>query len=431
MAHYRYSCIDSIAAALVALGIKDDVDDAPSTSGTANSAGVNRNSAGRTPSADLARMLGTFQVSLSSRSDVADESDDSSDEEDMGEDDGSDATHVAHGEEGEEGGDSGNGNDPILVSDDEQGDSGCVPGNRDDPIVLAGGMPLQQMPNNGMNQLSAPRMQQSSLQNAHQQQPHMTTPNPQRPAQMQQPPEQEIEEIAQRMMATLSEEKRATLRNHVIRFMTEQQCRQALEAKKDPLVKYLRVIARRQAAQAAGGQQQLDMQISKRQDEIFDFIIGQLQQHAKLANALKLQASGDKVVPASSNPNNRFDGHNHRRQERETTAATPTPTPTKNEEEFRSSLKNGNSVEQQEAAAQNADGSHPDQINEKYMDQRRQEAEAHAEIRRHGSEHMTREEEPDQAGAITAVKRKIQNDQMEDLPAAKRNLKIPSEATDV
>jgi hypothetical protein len=373
-------------------------------------------------------MLGTFQVSLSSRSDVADESDDSSDEEDMEEDDGSDATH---GEEGEEGGDSGNGNDPILVSDGEQGDSDGVSDNRDDPIVLTGGMPPQQMPNNGMNQLSAPRMQQSLSPNAHRQQPHMTTPNPQRPAQIQQPPEQEIEETAQRMMATLSEEKRATLRNHVIRFMTEQQCRQALEAKKDPLVKYLRVIARRQAAQAAGGQQQLDMQISKRQDEIFDFIIEQLQQHAKLANALKLQASGNKVVPASNNPNNRFDGHNHRRQEKETTAATPTPTPTKDEEEFRSSLKNGNSVEQQEAAAQNADGSHPDQINEKYMDQRRQEAEAHAEIRRRESDCMTREEEPDQAGAMTAVKRKIQNDQMEDLPAAKRNLKISSEVTDV
>jgi hypothetical protein len=140
MAHDHSSHVDFIAAALVALGIKDDVDDAPSTSGTA---GVNLNSAGRTPSADFASMLGTFQVSLTSRSDNAYESDDSSDEEDVEEDDDSGATHAAHGEECDSGGDSQNGIDPILVSDCEEaveeGDSRSVPDNRDDPIVITDG----------------------------------------------------------------------------------------------------------------------------------------------------------------------------------------------------------------------------------------------------------------------------------------------------
>jgi hypothetical protein len=183
------------------------------------------------------------------------------------------------------------------------------------------GMPPQQMPNNGMNQLSAPGMQQSLSQNAHQQQPHMTTPNPQQPAQMQQPPAQEIQETAQRMMAGLSEEKRAALRNGVMRNMTEQQRQQASATKKDPLVQFVfqkarqEVMARRQAAQAASGQQQQNMQMSNaggvnmsqsasQQGNNFDFtaIMGQQ------ANALKLQESGNEVVPASNNPNNAFNG---------------------------------------------------------------------------------------------------------------------------
>ena len=184
------------------------------------------------------------------------------------------------------------------------------------------GMPPQQMPNNGMNQFSAPGMQQSLSQNAHQQQPHMNnTPNPQQAAPMQQPPAQEIQETAQRIMSTLSEEKRAQLRNGVIRSMTEQQRQQASATKKDPLIQYIfskarqEVMTRRQSAQAAGGQQQQNMQMSNaggvnmsqsasQQGNNFDFtaIMGQQ------ANALKLQESGNEVVPASNNPNNPFNG---------------------------------------------------------------------------------------------------------------------------
>jgi hypothetical protein len=183
------------------------------------------------------------------------------------------------------------------------------------------GMPPQQMPNNGMNQLSAPGMQQSLSQNAHQQQPHMnTTPNPQQAAPMQQPPAQEIQEAAQRMMASLSDEKRAALRNNVMRNMTEQARQQASATKKDPLVQFIfqrarqEVMSRRQSAQATGGQQQ-NMQMSNaggvnmsqsasQQGNNFDFtaIMGQQ------ANALKLQESGNEVVPASNNPNNPFNG---------------------------------------------------------------------------------------------------------------------------
>jgi hypothetical protein len=300
MAHYLHSCIDSVAAALVALGIKDDVDDAPSASGTVDSAGVNLNSASRTPSADFASMLGTFQVSLPSRSDEADESDDSSDEEDMEEDDGSVATHVTHSEEGDSGADSRNGDDSILVSDGEQGDSGGVPDNRDDPIVLTDGEESDSDGDLTDAEESVEPRQESSTQN---------------------------------------------------------------EVDIGP-------------SQINGG-------------------------------------SG-----------------NHRRQEGEATAATATPTPTQNEEESHPSLNNEISVEQ-ETATQTAEKPHPSRSNEKFMTQRRQDAQAHAEIRRRGSECMTREEELHQAGAITAVKRKIQNDQMEGLPAAKRNLKTPSEATDV
>lgn len=182
--------------------------------------------------------------------------------------------------------------------------------------------PQQQMPNNGMNQLGAPGMQQSLSQNSHQQQPHMNaTPNPQQAPPMQQPPAQEIQETAQRMMATLSDEKRAQLRNGVMRSMSEQQRQQASAAKKDPLVSFIfqkarqEVMNRRASAQASGGQQQQNMQMANtggvnmsqsasQQGNNFDFtaIMGQQ------ANALKLQESGNEVVPASNNPNNPFNG---------------------------------------------------------------------------------------------------------------------------
>jgi hypothetical protein len=187
------------------------------------------------------------------------------------------------------------------------------------------GMPPQQMPNNGMNQLSAPGMQQSLSQNAHQQQqPHMnSTPNPQQAAmqQQQQPHVQEIQDVARRMMATLTDEKKAQLRNGIMRNMTEQQRQESSATKKDPLIGFVfqkatqQVIGRRQSAQAAGGQQQQNMQMSNaggvnmsqsasQQGSNFDFtaIMGQQ------ANALKLQESGNEVVPASNNPNNPFNG---------------------------------------------------------------------------------------------------------------------------
>ena len=187
------------------------------------------------------------------------------------------------------------------------------------------GMPPQQMPNNGMNQLSAPGMQQSLSQNAHQQQPHMNNPpNPQQAASMQQPPAAEIQETAQRMMATLSEEKIAQLRNNVMRNMSEQARQQASATKKDPLIGFIfqrarqEVMNRRSSAQAAGGQQQQQQQnmqmtnaggvnmsqSASQQGNNFDFtaIMGQQ------ANALKLQESGNEVVPASNNPNNPFNG---------------------------------------------------------------------------------------------------------------------------
>jgi hypothetical protein len=269
MAHYHSSHVDFIAAALVALGIKDDVDDAPSTSGTA---GVNLNSAGRTPSADFASMLGTFQVSLTSRSDNAYESDNSSDEEEVEEDDDSGAAHAAHGEECDSGGDSQNGIDPILVSDGEEaveeGDSRSVPDNRDDPIMITDG------------------------------------------------------------------------------------------------------------------------------------------------------EEGD----SDGDRHNDLDEPAEPRQE----------TPILDEGEIRLYHGNEGSVEpRQGTPLQNGEELRPTRNHEESMDQRRQEAEAHAEIRQRVSEYMESEAEPDQAKAITAVKRKIKDEQMEDFPSSKRYLMTLAEAMDV
>jgi hypothetical protein len=81
----------------------------------------------------------------------------------------------------------------------------------------------QHMPKNGINQLGAPILRPSMSQNAHEQQPepHMNgTPNRQHP-QMQRPTPQKIQET-KRMLASLTEEKKALLRNGVIRTMNEQ-----------------------------------------------------------------------------------------------------------------------------------------------------------------------------------------------------------------
>lgn len=182
------------------------------------------------------------------------------------------------------------------------------------------GMPPQQMANNGMNQLGAPGMQPSMSQNGHQQQPHMNaTPGPQQGPQMQAPTQQEIQEQSQRMMAALSDDKKNQLRNNVMRNMSEQVRQQMAATGKDPLIGWIfqkarqEVMARKMSAQANGGQPQQNSQMANaggvsmaqsasQQGNNFDFtaIMGQQ------ANALKLQESGNEVVPASNNPNNPF-----------------------------------------------------------------------------------------------------------------------------
>lgn len=179
----------------------------------------------------------------------------------------------------------------------------------------------QHMPNNGMNQLGAPSMQPSMSQNAHQQ-PHMSgTPNPQQSSQLQPPTEQEIRETAGRMMSGLTDEKKAALRNTVMRNMNEQQRQLASANKKDPLHQFIlqkarqEIMNRRASAQMGNPQQAQNMQMANagganmsqsasQQGNNFDFtaIMGQQ------ANAMKLQESGNEVVPASNNPNNMFNG---------------------------------------------------------------------------------------------------------------------------
>jgi len=273
VAHYHHSYADFFLAALVGLGIKGDVDDAPSASETADSADVNLNSVGRTASSDFASMLGTFQVSLDSRSDQAYDSDDSSDEEDLEKNNGSDATPVADGEECDSDSDPRTDKDVILVSDaDEDGeedDSGSVPHNRNDPILVTDG-----------------------------------------------------------------EE-------------SDSEC----DVHNDP-----------------------DKSVEPRQK-----------------------------------------------------------TPTRNGEEIRLSRSHEVSVESQQTTTSHSRGeTYPSRSNEEPMDQQRQKAEAHAEIQQRVVEYMAREEEPDQARAITAVKRKIKDGQMEDFPSAKRYLMtLADEATEV
>jgi hypothetical protein len=106
---------------------------------------------------------------------------------------------------------------------------------------------------------------------------------------------------------------------------------------------------------------------------------------------------------------------------------------TRNEEEIRLSRSNGVSVEpRQKTSNQYGEGTHPSRSNEEPMDQQRQKAEAHAKIQQRVAEYMEREEEPDHARAVTAVKRKIKDGQMEDFPSAKRYLMtLADEATEV
>lgn len=215
-----------------------------------------------------------------------------------------------------------NGNGPQMTPGQMPGDMSMNPNamaarGQQQPNL---GMQQPQMPNNSMNQLGAPVMQPNMSQNSHhQQQQHMnTTPNPQQQAQAQQPTQAELQETAARMMASLSEDKKANIRNGMMRTMNEQQRQQAAAQKKDPLITFVFQRARqeimaRKAAQAGGGQQQQNMQMGNaggvnmaqagsQQGNGFDFtaIMGQQ------ANALKLQESGEQVVPASNNPNAAF-----------------------------------------------------------------------------------------------------------------------------
>jgi len=267
------SKFDSVAAALVALGIKNDVDDAPSPSGTAVPAGTALNSANRSPSADFASMLGTFQVSLTPCLNNAYVPDGSSDEEDVEEDSGSGAICVTNGGASYCGGDFQNRHDLILVSDDEEdgdeeGNAGRAPNNRDNPILVTDG------------------------------------------------------------------------------------------------------------------------------DE-----------------------SG-----SNGDPHNDTDENAEPRQE----------TPTQSEENTRLSERHGRSVvPRQETPVENGEEIHPCQHTEEFMGQQQQEAEAHAEIRQRVAEYMKREAESDQAQAVTAVKRKIKDEQMEDFTSSKRYLMTLAKARDV
>jgi hypothetical protein len=178
-------------------------------------------------------------------------------------------------------------------------------------------MQAQHMPNNNMNHLGAPSMQPSMSQNAHQQQPRMNgTPNPQQTSQIQQVTEQELRETASRMLNSLSEEKKTHLRNQLMHGMNEQQRQAASAAKRDPLVQWVYSKARADILnRRANGQQPQNVQMANpgganmvqsasQQGNNFDFtaIMGQQ------ANAMKLQESGNEVVPASNNPNNMFNG---------------------------------------------------------------------------------------------------------------------------
>jgi len=107
-------------------------------------------------------------------------------------------------------------------------------------------------------------------------------------------------------------------------------------------------------------------------------------------------------------------------------------TPTKTEEAHLSQ-RNEAAVElRQTTPSHDGEEKHPSRSNEEPMGQQRRKAEAHAEIRQRVSEYMQREGEPDQAKAITAIKRKIEDGQTEDFPCSKRfRMTLADEAMDV
>lgn len=211
-----------------------------------------------------------------------------------------------------------NGNVAQMGNGQMQGDgtvnpNGAQMAQRGQQPPNMGNMQQQQMLNN-MNQMGAPGMQPSMSQNSHQPQHMNNTPNPQMAPQFQ---PQELQEVAAKIMASIPDDKKAGLRNNIMRSMSEQDRQQASAAKKDPLINYVFKQARnelmaRKAAQANGGQVPQNMmgnagganmaQAGSQQGNSFDFtaIMGQQ------ANALKLQESGEQVVPASNNPNAQF-----------------------------------------------------------------------------------------------------------------------------
>lgn len=71
--------------------------------------------------------------------------------------------------------------------------------------------------------------------------PSTTTdpPGPENSSKITAPSPQEIQEVAQRKLASLTEEQQVQLRNVVMRTMSEEQRQQAAATKKDPLIQYI------------------------------------------------------------------------------------------------------------------------------------------------------------------------------------------------
>jgi hypothetical protein len=85
----------------------------------------------------------------------------------------------------------------------------------------------------------------------------------------------------------------------------------------------------------------------------------------------------------------------------------------------------------EETPAQNREATDPHWTNEESVGQQQLESDAHAEIMQRVREFAAEEVELAQVKAITAVKRKIEDKDLEDFPVTKRFLATLAEATDV
>ena len=102
--------------------------------------------------------------------------------------------------------------------------------------------------------------------------PFTTTGDPASPAKTNEiappsdPSPQEIQEVAQRILVSLTEEKRSRLRDAIMSTMTEEQLRRAAANKKDPLMQFIFQKARSHiingalSAEIDVGQQQQEQQ---------------------------------------------------------------------------------------------------------------------------------------------------------------------------